>query len=63
MKTYGIIFVVKVVILMTLLINTVRECIAIAPRLEALETPIEVVKEQARDWSGNDLYGNQDNSS
>ena len=31
-----------------------RECIAIAPRLEALETPIEVVKEQARDWSGRD---------
>ena len=31
----------------------VREVIAIAPRTEALETPIEVVKEQARDWSGN----------
>ena len=31
----------------------VREVIAIAPRLEPLETPIEVVKEQARDWSGN----------
>ena len=30
-----------------------REVIAIAPRLEPLETPIEVVKEQARDWSGN----------
>ena len=30
----------------------VREVIAIAPRTEALETPIEVVKEQARDWSG-----------
>ena len=27
---------------------------AIAPRTEALETPIEVVKEQARDWRGND---------
>jgi len=27
---------------------------AIAPRTEALETPIEVVKEQARDWSGRD---------
>ena len=27
-----------------------RECIAIAPRLEALETPIEVVKETATDW-------------
>ena len=32
----------------------VREVIAIAPRLEALETPIEVTKEQARDWRGND---------
>ncbi len=31
----------------------VREVIAIAPRTEALETPIDVVKEQARDWSGN----------
>ena len=31
----------------------VREVIAIAPRTEALETPIEVVKEQARDWGGN----------
>ena len=30
----------------------VREVIAIAPRTEALETPIEVVKEQATDWSG-----------
>ena len=29
-----------------------RECIAIAPRLEALETPIEVVKEQATDYFG-----------
>ena len=27
-----------------------RECIAIAPRLEALETPIEVVKETSTDW-------------
>ena len=32
----------------------VREVIAIAPRNEPLETPIEVVKEQARDWSGRD---------
>ena len=32
----------------------VREVIAIAPRTSALETPIEVVKEQARDWSGRD---------
>jgi len=32
----------------------VREVIAIAPRTEALETPIEVVKEQLRDWSGTD---------
>ena len=31
----------------------VREVIAIAPRTEPLETPIDVVKEQARDWSGN----------
>ena len=31
----------------------VREVIAIAPRLEPLETPIEVVKEQATDWGGN----------
>ena len=28
-----------------------RECIAIAPRLEALETPIDVVKETATDWN------------
>ncbi len=27
-----------------------RECIAIAPRLEALETPIDVVKETATDY-------------
>ena len=32
----------------------VREVIAIAPRTEALETPIDVVKEHARDWNGND---------
>ena len=31
----------------------VREVIAIAPRLEPLEAPIEVVKEQATDWGGN----------
>ena len=31
----------------------VREVIAIAPRLEALETPIDIVKEQVTDWSGN----------
>jgi len=31
----------------------VREVIAIAPRTEALETPVDVVKEQATDWSGN----------
>ena len=30
----------------------VREVIAIAPRTEALETPIDVVKEQATNWSG-----------
>ena len=34
----------------------VREVIAIAPRTEALETPIDVVKEQATDWSGETLY-------
>ena len=32
----------------------VREVIALHPRTEALETPIEVVKEPARDWSGRD---------
>ena len=32
----------------------VQEIVAIAPRTEALETPIEVVKEHARDWRGND---------
>ena len=31
----------------------VREVIAIAPRTEALETPIDVVKKQSTDWSGN----------
>ena len=31
----------------------VREVIALHPRTEALETPIEVVKEQSTDWSGN----------
>jgi len=31
----------------------VREVIAIAPRTEALETPIDVVKEQTTDWRGN----------
>jgi len=30
----------------------VREVIAIAPRTEALETPINVTKEQATGWSG-----------
>jgi len=32
----------------------VREIIALHPRTEALETPIDVVKEQATDWSGRD---------
>ena len=31
----------------------IQEITAIAPRTEALETPIDVVKEQARDWGGN----------
>jgi hypothetical protein len=31
----------------------VQQVIAIAPRTEALETPIDVVKEQATDWGGN----------
>ena len=31
----------------------IQEIVAIAPRTEALETPIEVVKEQATDWGGN----------
>jgi hypothetical protein len=30
-----------------------QQIIAIAPRTEALETAIEVVKEQSTDWSGN----------
>ena len=30
-----------------------REVIAIAPRLEALETPIDVVVEDREDWRGN----------
>ena len=30
-----------------------REVIAIAPRLEALETPIEVTTETRQDWRGN----------
>jgi hypothetical protein len=30
----------------------VREVIALHPRTEALETPIDVVKEQATTWSG-----------
>ena len=32
----------------------IQQIIAIAPRTEPLETPIDVVKEQARDWRGND---------
>ena len=44
--TYIITFVVKVVI-MTLQIQYVQQClVAIAPRTEPLETPIEVTKEQ-----------------
>jgi len=31
----------------------VREVIAIAPRTEALETPIDVVRESTTDWAGN----------
>ena len=31
----------------------VQQVIAIAPRTEALETPIDVVKEQATNWAGN----------
>jgi len=31
----------------------IERVIAIAPRTEALETPIEVTKEQRTDWSGN----------
>ena len=30
-----------------------QEVIAIAPRTEALETPINVVKEKATNWAGN----------
>ena len=30
----------------------INEIIAIAPRTEALETPIDVVKEQGTDWRG-----------
>ena len=32
----------------------IQQIVAIAPRTEALETPIDVVKEHARDWRGND---------
>ena len=32
----------------------IQEIVAIAPRTEALETPVNVVKEQARSWSGRD---------
>ena len=31
----------------------VQQVIAIAPRTEPLETPIDVVKEQATNWAGN----------
>ena len=31
----------------------IQQIVAIAPRTEALETPIDVIKEQATDWSGN----------
>jgi len=31
----------------------IQEIVAIAPRTEALETPIDVVKEQDIDWGGN----------
>ena len=31
----------------------IQEIVAIAPRTEALETPIDVVKEQTTDWRGN----------
>ena len=31
----------------------VREVIALHPRTEALETPIDVVKEKDTDWRGN----------
>ena len=32
----------------------IQQIVAIAPRTEALETPIDVVKEPATDWSGRD---------
>ena len=31
----------------------IQEIVAIAPRTEALETPIDVVKTQSTDWTGN----------
>jgi len=31
----------------------IQEIVAIAPRTEALETPVDVVKEQATDYFGN----------
>ena len=31
----------------------IQEITAIAPRTEALETPVDVVKEQTTDWRGN----------
>ena len=31
----------------------INEIVAIAPRTEALETPIDVVKTQSTDWTGN----------
>ena len=31
----------------------IQQIVAIAPRTEALETPIDVVKEQATNWAGN----------
>ena len=31
----------------------IQQIIAIAPRTEALETPVDVVKEQTTDWRGN----------
>ena len=39
--------------LMDYISKHLQSIIAIAPRTEALETPIDVVKEEARDWSGN----------
>jgi len=32
----------------------IEQIVALAPRTEALETPVNVVKEQARSWSGRD---------